>query len=532
MQPSPFPPGSPVVAYLRDSGGSDQDLSVEQQEAALQGYCRESGLVLTRVFKDLATTASTTVGRENFLEMIRYFHQNAPEKGILVWKFSRFARDMDDAQFYKADLRRLGYEVFSLNDSIPEGLNGRLMENLIDWMNARFLEDLSTDVKRGVNSLFQTHGALGGTPPRGFKRELIDLGKRRDGKPHLVARWVPDPDIWDACKTAWEMRAAGATYAQIHKATRLYNSLNSYNTFFANRIYLGELTFGDQVVPDYVPAMVDQPTWDAVQKINAEHKVRLGKTVLHPRRISSQYLLSGLLFCGYCGAPLNAHTITMRDGRAYYYYRCSARKRRAEEEHVADLPRDLVERETVDYIRRKVLNERSLMLMNAHLAEEWGAVKSASAADKKRLSAQRTTIRKAMKNIHALVKLGKATDSLLEELRRLEVEERELSRDIARTSRSLENIPAKLTEIEVKQLSETISAVLLGDDHARIKTILQSYIQKIEVSLTGNSIEIQVLLMNPMLVFMSKEKCPHTMTLFRYKYTFRKPPRKKRVKSY
>ena len=65
---------------------------------------------------------------------------------MILWRYSRFSRDIDDAQLYKADLRRRGYTIHSMKDIVPDGIDGRFFESAIDWMNARFLEDMSEDV--------------------------------------------------------------------------------------------------------------------------------------------------------------------------------------------------------------------------------------------------------------------------------------------------------------------------------------------------------------------------------------------------
>jgi DNA invertase Pin-like site-specific DNA recombinase len=107
MQNSPFPPGSLLAAFLRDSGGDDQDLSIPQQELEIQRWCASHNYILSAVFKDAASPGSTTAGRDAFNGMMAYFRfPDVQETGILVWKYSRFARDIDDAQFYRADLRR------------------------------------------------------------------------------------------------------------------------------------------------------------------------------------------------------------------------------------------------------------------------------------------------------------------------------------------------------------------------------------------------------------------------------------------
>ena len=68
------------------------------------------------------------------------------------------------------------------------------MEALIDWKNERFLKDLAADVKRALHDMARKGYAPGGFPPRGYRAEPVEIGKRRDGKPRIVARWVEDPE--------------------------------------------------------------------------------------------------------------------------------------------------------------------------------------------------------------------------------------------------------------------------------------------------------------------------------------------------
>jgi hypothetical protein len=189
-------------------------------------------------------------------------------------------------------------------------------------MNERRLEEISADVKRGLMYNLTTYGALPGTPPRGFKREQVQVGERRGGGAHIVARWAPDPELVPLVQRAFAMRAAGESYERITQATGLYRSRNSWITFFRNKLYLGILEYGSLTVPDYCEPLIDPDTWEAVRRINDRRSVY--NNPHHPRRVHSAYLLSGLLYCQDCGSPMNGHSI-----RADYYYKCSRAVRRA-----------------------------------------------------------------------------------------------------------------------------------------------------------------------------------------------------------
>ena len=67
------------------------------------------------------------------------------------------------------------------------------------------------------------------------------MGVKRDGTPRIVQRWVPDPETWDLCRQAWELRVNGASYREIHEKTHIMGGISSYATFFRNRIRIDTL---------------------------------------------------------------------------------------------------------------------------------------------------------------------------------------------------------------------------------------------------------------------------------------------------
>jgi site-specific DNA recombinase len=481
---SPFPPGSQVVAYLRDSGGTDQDLSVDQQDAAVRAWCLEAGLQLTRVFHDDARPGSSVVGRDAFLEMITYFHHSrVPERGVILWKYSRFSRDIDDAQYYKADLRRLGYQIYSITDNIPDTADGRIYESLIDWMNSRFLLDLATDVKRGLHHNFDQYGALPGTPPRGFKREVIDLGKRRDGSSHQVARWVPDPETWERCKLAWKLRAAGATYRQINEKVHLYKSINCYKTFFTNRIYLGEMRFGDSIMKGYVEKMIDDPTWDAVQRMrdrNQSH-VSTSDSPRHPRRLGSSFLLSGLLFCARCGAPMNGNIVHFaHHQKVYEYYICS-RAGQTHECTARRIPRKALEIAIFKTLRDFILDpevsarrQRDMLTMQEENRHDSEIILEGLRKNLKKIQSEISNLNDILAEEGAA-----APRSTRERLISLEREELLEKAQISNQKSILENNFTTVAPRDVSQITSRLQQALEHENPENLKLMLNGIIQRI-----------------------------------------------------
>ena len=89
-----------------------------------------------------------------FQAMIRYFHREAgPEKGLLIWKWSRFSRDIDDAQFYRADLRRRGIAtVVVVLPRVADGAVAQVLQGAGHTGAAVVLEGSHVDDRIGDSS--------------------------------------------------------------------------------------------------------------------------------------------------------------------------------------------------------------------------------------------------------------------------------------------------------------------------------------------------------------------------------------------
>lgn len=455
---SPFPHGARVAAYLRDSGGEDQDLSIEQQEIALQSWCAEKGLILSKIFRDVAISGSSTIGRDAFKEMMSYFQNPpVPEAGLIIWKFSRFARNMDDAQLNKAYLRTKGFIVHSLNDAIPDGLDGRFFEAAIDWMNARYLDDLRTDVKRGLYHNVEAYGAIPGTPPVGFIREALDLGTRRDGSPHIVHRWVPDPDRWETCRLAWDMRANGATYPQIHEQTHLFRTKTSYRDFFLNHIYKGELIYGDRVIPDFVPALITPEIWDQVQEISANRTHHATIHSSHGRK--SSFRLSGLITCAICGSPMNGTVTTHRQRNpgheSFGYYACTLHSRSFGHDCDARaIPRDTLDEAITTKIFEYLRSDQVIDVLLSDLLDADLKPLNKSGTEEKIKAQHLAAVKRKLGNILNAIELRGLSAALSARLDELEAEKKKLEeetvspRPVMEKPRNRAELLKLLTEME------------------------------------------------------------------------------------
>ncbi len=101
-------------------------------------------------------------------------------------------------------------------------------------------------------------------------------------------------------------------------------SVNSLRTILANRAYIGEYKFGDVIIPDGMPLLIDNATFQEAQaKLEANRRGGKGAVKkIHPDAPIEDYWLSGKLYCGLCGGAVQGMSGTSKGGRSYYYYSC------------------------------------------------------------------------------------------------------------------------------------------------------------------------------------------------------------------
>lgn len=488
MKTIPFPTGSLVAAYFRDSGGDTQELSVPQQENAFNEWCVQNSLIPGAVFRDIARPGSSVIGRAGFHDMIHHFRSGqAREVGLAIWSYSRFAREFDDSQFYRADLRRRGYLFYSLNDELPDGSIGRLFEAVIDWKNSTFLEDLSRDAKRGLREIVKNYGAVPGTPPRGFKREPVIVGRRRGGREHVLHRWAPDPDLVPKVRQAFAMRAAGSSLAEIHAATHLYGSLNSFQTFFKNKLYIGVLEYGDLVIENYCEPIIDKAIWDTVQSILKQYSARLhlkstGKAgnPRHPRRVNSRYLLSGLLFCARCGSPMFGSSSSEGADKIFNRYACTQAYRRRDCDMKA-VPQKAVEAAVLSTLREYILQPAVLQQHQHLIRTDQTRVLAKIAEQRAEIHTLLPGVRRRSANVTNAIAEGGHTRAMLDKLSALEAEETGLLAQLAELDRKAKLPLPDLSMAQITTLASDIHSALEAVDLGTVQRILRGFITRIVV---------------------------------------------------
>ncbi len=478
-----FPSGSPVYSYLRHSPGDGQ--TIDSQEAAVRAWCAERHLVLVRVFKDEARTGATTAGRDEFIAMIDNLRDSRLDPkpvGVVLWSFSRFARDYDDAEFYKADLRRRGYIIHSLTDHIPEGPFGRVIESITHWKDEERLREISKDSQRGLRWLAQQGYSTGGPAPRGYKKSApIEIGHTRSGEPRLAYKLEVDPECEERVRKAWQMKLAGELNWTIHRATHLFVSINCYTTFFRNLSYAGYRKCGTLLVPDAHPAYISREDFDRIQA--RRQPIRAGQPrgsdLGHPRRRwrENPYLLSGVMCCGYCGGMM----VGNRNGHAHFYG-CYTQK-----QHGRDLCQQsaivahAIHKMVTDWLAQEVISFEHLRSARQALIEHLQSQLDQLKHQEKRLRAERIQVERKIQNLLNALEDGVWSDEVEARLTERRTEKLRIETELSDVRRAIKLQSIEIDDEALRYISKHLNEQRLHGNPEEARRVVQKIIKKAEL---------------------------------------------------
>lgn len=160
------------AAYVRVSTNMQEELSPDAQKRLILEYAQKNNIIVSQdsIFIENGISGRKADKRPEFQKMIATAKSDGhPLDVILVWKFSRFARNQEESIVYKSLLKKqCNVDVISVSEPIIDGPFGSLIERIIEWMDEYYSTRLSGEVFRGMSEK-ALRGGFQSRPPLGYK---------------------------------------------------------------------------------------------------------------------------------------------------------------------------------------------------------------------------------------------------------------------------------------------------------------------------------------------------------------------------
>lgn len=303
-----------AAAYIRVSTDDQLEYSPDSQIKKIKEYAKHNNIHISDefIFLDEGISGRKAEKRPAFMKMIALAKTKPkPFDMILVWKFSRFARNREDSIVYKSMLRKqCGIDVVSISEQIGEDKTSILIEALLEAMDEYYSINLAEEVKRGMNEKFSRGGVVS-QPPFGYKMGNDVFVPNEETAP--IVRMIFEDYIsgMGVRKIAMKLNEMGIRST---KGNPFENRTVEY--ILTNPTYLGKLRRNpngrdstDRFHQSEDTVIVDgqhQPiiSEELFKKANDRLKEQKKKYVRHAQQKQADFMLRGLCRCSECGSTL------------------------------------------------------------------------------------------------------------------------------------------------------------------------------------------------------------------------------------
>lgn len=311
-----------VALYVRVSTTSqlEEGYSIEEQKAKLESYCDIKDWHIYKVYTDGGFSGSTT--ERPALEQLIKDAQSKLFDTVLVYKLDRLSRSQKDTLYLIEDI---------------------FLKNNIEFVSLLENFDTSTPFGRAVIGLLSVFAQL----EREQIKERMQLGKLGRAKAGKSMMWAKtsygynyDKETGSMTINEYEALAVKeifTSYLAGMSITKLRDKINeeypkqpawSYRTIrgiLANPVYCGLNKYKGQTFQGTHKAIISLDGFEQTQRELAKRQ-QTAKELSNPRPFQAKYMLSGLVQCGYCQAPLKVILgQTRKDGTRFKRYECYQR---------------------------------------------------------------------------------------------------------------------------------------------------------------------------------------------------------------
>lgn len=495
-----------AAAYIRVSTTkqADADLSLPDQQAAIEAYCAGTGLFLSAIYVEPGASA-TDDNRPELQKMIEAATSaERPYDVIVVHSLSRFFRDLYLFELYRRRLEKVGVKLLSITQNFSDDPSGDMMRKILATFDEYQSKENGKHTLRAMRANAAGGFWNGAIPPFGYKTYVAETRGAKAKKKLMI-----DEAEAQIVRLIFDLYLVGdgrfgplGLIGIVQHLTRHGHKLrgkpfqkSTVHALMTRETYAGTHYFNqrsakgaqlwkpkDDWVAMEVPAIVEKARFEAAQAKLSAHRPKNTP----PRIVNSPTFLAGLIRCAGCTCEKTAGMIlvTGKSGR-YRYYACSRKHRLG----AAASPRKNIPMEALDELilsglEERILQPQRLMDMLSHWAADDANGKLAKLEKLARLKAGRTEAEGAVNRLYALVERGHADldDSLFaNKLKDARVRLAHIEADTKQLNASIKNATSDVSPEKVTCFAAAMKAKLRDPDPAFRKAYLKLLVDRIDV---------------------------------------------------
>lgn len=298
-------------AYARVSTQeqADKDLSIPAQLREIRKFAHERGFLVEKEFTDVES--AKLPGRTNYAAMMAELATRSDIAGVISHKLDRLLRNLKDYADVD-DLMRQGREFRFVTESYDDTASGKLALGVRVLFAKHYLDNLSEEVRKGMNERLFEKGKWAFQPPLGYTmvnaevfldpirapllKKAFEIYATGDWSLHDLTDWL----YLQGLRSRGDRRnpsGGRVVHGRVHHLLR-------------NPFYYGMMRYKGQLLRGTHEPLINRALFEQVRAILD------GRGKARPKK--KWFAYRGLLVCGECGRAITAEL-----QKGHVYYRCT-----------------------------------------------------------------------------------------------------------------------------------------------------------------------------------------------------------------
>lgn len=479
-----------AALYIRVSTREqvDKGYSIGEQEERLRSYCHAMGWDVLRVYADPGFSGAK-LDRPGLRDLLDDVHGGRCDV-VLVWKLDRLSRSQKDTlTLIEDEFLAHGVAFVSMNENFDTSTSfGRAMIGVLSVFAQLEREQIRERMAMGAEARARSgkwHG--GGFDPIGY--DYIDGRLIVNEYEAAQVREIFDLYVnkkWAVHKIQQHMAAHYSRPKKSGSGSWLFDS--AINAVLNSPLYIGMISWKGEQYPGEHEPIISKELFEAAQRRRAETAWSPAGRQKSP--FAASHLLSGLTFCGNCGARYfgkGAYSGTV-NRRYVSYYICYSRAK-TNKSMMRDpscknktFPVGDLDKIVLDAVKKLAFDPLEVERL---IAGAPGVVESEK-TKRAILEARHSDLKKQVDRLISLCRLGGSLP-----IQEIAAQIEGLQDDIEKTERALDGLPEDVepgfedTAVRARELFASAAEVIDSGDFEATRELVHSLIDKIVINADG-----------------------------------------------
>jgi site-specific DNA recombinase len=287
------------------------NFSISAQIDLMQEYCTKNDIEIYDIYIDEAEKGS----KENRPQLQRMLKDSNNFDIVLVHKFDRFARKEELSISLESKLQKNKVVVISVTEPIENSPMGKFQKGLYRLLSELFVNNLSTEVKKGKNKRAKM-GLWNTTAPFGYN--LIDKKLVINDREAKIVKYIYDRYLIHGDSLNKITRNLNKKGMKTKKNCDF--AVTTVDRVLRNVLYTGKMIYNNEILQGIHESIVTEKEYGAVLEILRNNNTCPSAGKKGYRSVNYMFFwLLDIVKCGCCG-----RNFTIRySGGTYHYYTCS-----------------------------------------------------------------------------------------------------------------------------------------------------------------------------------------------------------------